>query len=567
MLVVPAMIAAGLFLGSFVAGGIGRATVALALTLLATAVGVVVLLPWRVVHAGAGWGLGTLAAGDDRWRFGRIVRFATGPHGDIPLGLAVIVVVVVAVLVARGERLGWVVRGVVLGTGSLLVALAGSRGHLGSRPPEIEVLLAPAAVALVLVASAATAAFDHDVRGKSFSWRQPLSFLAAAAVVLAAVPSLLAAGDGRFGLPGKDLVRPLRFLPPEPAGGGGRLLWVARPADLPPSSWPLGNGIAYAITSGRGPSIVDLWSDNAGDGEGQVATDLALVADGQTDRVGHLLAPMGVRFVVVVSAQPAAIGGGNGTAVAVEGREVVADPVASASPALLSGLSSQLDLRRVQIDNRLVVYENTAWLPITAQLDDLGAQASRQAGDDVLVRAELTGATAVLPVPAGHIGGQGPVAAGTVFLARPFDRRWSLRVGKSTVHSQPAFGWATSFDVPTAGDASLRHATPLLRRLAVLLQLCGWLIVARLTRPIDRMRRRRGRPRTMPTTPTTPRTSPPGVSRRATTTRTRPPEEPELSWADEPTDGAGERHRVRSELRVPDELALKWADDDRRESP
>jgi hypothetical protein len=423
------------------------------------------------------------------------------------------------------------------------------------------VLLAPAAVALVLVASAGAAAFDHDVRGKTFSWRQPLSFLAAAALVLAAVPALLAAGDGRFGLPGKDLVRPLRFLPPDPAAGGERLLWVARPADLPPSSWPLGDRIAYAITARRGPSIVDLWNDDTGDGERQVASDLALVADGQTDRVGHLLAPMGVRFVVVVSAPPAASGSG-GTAPAGQGRDAIVDPVASASPALLAGLSSQLDLRRVQIDDRLVVYENTAWLPIAAQLDDGGAQASRQAGDDVLVRADLTGATAVLPVAAGHIGGHGPVAAGTIFLARPFDRRWALRVGRSTVRPQPAFGWATSFDVTAAGDASLRHGTPLLHRLAVLLQLCGWLIVGRLTRPIDQMRRRAVR---RSTTSTARRTSPPRLGHRVTTTSAPTSEEPELSWADEPTDSDDERRPVRSELRVPDELALKWADDDRQD--
>ena len=70
--------------------------------------------------------------------------------------------------------------------------------------------------------------------------------------------------------------------------------------------------------------------------------------DGRTDRLGRLLAPMAIRYVVVpVRSAPAA---SNGAELPVP-------------DTLISSLGSQLDLRKVDIDDALYVYENTAWIP------------------------------------------------------------------------------------------------------------------------------------------------------------------------------------------------------------
>lgn len=485
---VPVLVAAALVVGSVIAGGLPASARAAALALGATAVGALLLLPWPLVsRTRLGWGFGSAAAsGPLHLSIGDLARFATGPHGRLPFALGAVGAALVCVALARGERLGWAVRGVVLAAFGLAGAWLASRGSLGADPPTIEVFLAPAALGLSLAVAAGGAEFDHAVRGAQLTWRQPAAFAAGLAVLLAAVPSLGAHLDGRFGLPATDVVRALRFLPPAPDGATERVLWVGRPERLAGGGWPLAGGLAYAVSEGTGPALAQRWYLPPNVAEQDLASALLLAADGQTDRLGHLLGPAGVRFVIVqterVPVTPAAADG----LVAPEVIDLGVAPETVRQPAtLLLALAGQLDLRlSPEIEGSLVVYENTAWIPVRAQLRSAAASASRQLGAASLVQADLEGSTAVLPDVSGRVDqARGPVEVGTLYVAQPLDERWQLRTDAGTVNAEPAFGWASSYQVRAAGIAELRYRTSPLRWLALAVQAAAWLLLAALALP------------------------------------------------------------------------------------
>ena len=92
---------------------------------------------------------------------------------------------------------------------------------------------------------------------------------------------------------------------------------------------------------------------------------LRLVADGSTLRAGRLLAPHGIRYVVVPETD-----GVNSTA---------EDPI-PIPEGLVPALQNQLDIGSVPGPPAIEVFVNEAWIPVGAQLSGATAQASELAG-------------------------------------------------------------------------------------------------------------------------------------------------------------------------------------------
>src|SRR5690606_662400 len=78
-----------------------------------------------------------------------------------------------------------------------------------------------------------------------------------------------------------------------------RVLWLGDPAALPLGSWELDEGVAYATTDDGIPGVEDLWVGSDDGRTSLLADALDLARTGQTARLGRLLAPMAVRYVVV----------------------------------------------------------------------------------------------------------------------------------------------------------------------------------------------------------------------------------------------------------------------------
>ena len=191
---------------------------------------------------------------------------------------------------------------------------------------------------------------------------------------------------------------------------------------------------------------------------------VSVAASGGTTRLGHLLAPMAVRYVVLVEERaPDRFGGQR----------------RSVPSVLREALGAQIDLRRLQSDRALVLYENAAWAPARAALSEAAAEASTIAGPDGALQAELAGSRAVLTKRNGVASWSGPVPSGQVLLSEAASSHWQLKVDGVESLRDRAFGWANSFTVDPAGPGKLQFQTSLLHRLLLLVNLAVWILVLR----------------------------------------------------------------------------------------
>lgn len=460
-------VAVAIVVGSLAAGGVRQSTRALAAALAAALLGYLLNLPWTssLVYPGARWApIGSLPLTEGHGRsLASLAVFDTGPHTFSFFALAGYLAALAALAVGRSWRFAWAARAWAVIVGLLALTWAGQRGWLPVTLPDVEVVLAPVAIALGLAAACGGAASELDVRSTRLTWRQPVLFVATAAAIVAALPIVVAAADGRWKAPSSDLTLPLSTLPNDPADGAFRTLWIGDPRALPLAGWELAPGLAYGLTDGLSPSVAQAWPSTPTTPELLVRDALRAAARGDTTRLGRLLAPMAIRYVIVPTDQ----------------RPVDAGAARYPVPApLTTTLSSQLDLHRIELGGSLVVYENTSRLPERAQLSATAATASQQAGFASLAAADLSGSKPVLA--GGERAGRGPVGAGEVFMSVPLNSGWRLTVDGSPTVRRPAFGWATAFVVPAAGSAHLTYATSPARRLAIAAQLLLWIIALRV---------------------------------------------------------------------------------------
>ena len=437
LFVVP-LVALGLLVGSALAGrrsGLRMFALGVAVSFAAA----LLLLPWSGTVLGDGVATsGPALGGSGRLGFGAALRFQTGPFGHGVLGWALLVVAALPLFIGRGWRLSWAARLWTVALLCFVTAWLSSRGWVPALPAEV--VLAPAAAALAGSAALGAAAFELDLPGYRFGWRQLAAGVAAIAMALAAVPLLAATKTGRWQIPTSDPASELPFLP-GPAHGDYRVLWAGAPDALPLAGYQLAPGVAYGASLDGTPSVADLWVGGGSGAAPQLASDLKLVEGRLTTKVGHLLAPAGVLYVVVPNnTAPAGAGGFS------------APPPAS----LVQGLALQTDLRVVdQVDSNYTVYLNAAWSPAKSELP-AGAVAvagEGAAGRRQLQQLDLTGAAPVLTGPGNVVGGI--VRAGsTVYVASTRDGGWNLQVGSRSVAPRPAFGWAMSFKVPAPKAAA-----------------------------------------------------------------------------------------------------------------
>jgi len=143
---------------------------------------------------------------------------------------------------------------------------------------------------------------------------------------------------------------------------------------------------------------------------------------------------------------------------------------------LLAVLDGQLDLDSVTVNPGVRVYQNAAYAPSRALLP---AGTSLPSGGEVLTDRVVPGlsqAPAVLPDIQGYSHWSGGLdQPGELFLSAAGDG-WKLQVDGTDVGSSKALGWANSFSVEQAGDATLSFDTPVTRWLALAGQVALWVI-------------------------------------------------------------------------------------------
>jgi hypothetical protein len=212
-----------------------------------------------------------------------------------------------------------------------------------------------------------------------------------------------------------------------------------------------------------------------------------LALAGGTVHLGRLLAPAGVRYVVVVDAlAPSLVG-------------TATSYTAPAPPALNTDLLEQDDLQAVPGVLGVQVYANGAAIPVTAtRTAALPARASAYPG-----AADVAGWQPVLSALASGGPAVGALPKGTTYAGYAPAGSFALTVDGRTVTRQPAFGWAAQYAVGIGGRGSLSLSQFPYVPLLVLLELAAWVVLAGALL---------GRPRRTPAPTALPAVAPPAAN-------------------------------------------------------
>jgi len=457
--------------GGLLAGSVAGAGRVLLVGVGGAVVAVVLQLPWTL-SAADGWDavIGVSSTSGYALGLNEVLRFTTGPVDPGLFGWAVLVTALLPLLIGRRWRLGWAVRGWALAVAGFATTWVIGQGWLEAALPAPDVLLAPAAAGIALSAGLGMAAFEVDLPDYHFGWRQIVSLLAGAGFVIALLPALGSAMSGRWDLPRGDYDSTLEFLDTPADAQTARVLWVGEASAIPLAGWRLeapaiddlgaDRTMAFATSSAGTPTIAETW---AGDIGAASATESALqiAASGGTTRLGALLAPMAVQYVVVPLA-PAP--------------DPFAQDTTYVPSDLLAVLDGQLDLESVTVNAGVRVYRNAAFGPSRALLP---ADAAIPEGGDALADrmiAGLASAPAVLGDVDGYSDWSGGLDAGGRLFVSAAGDGWVLEVDGQEVPAQPAVGWASTYEVAGAGEARLRFDTPTTRRLALAGQVLLWVV-------------------------------------------------------------------------------------------
>ncbi len=485
--VVVLLCGAGIVVGSLLVGESGRSLRALGVAAGSTVVAAVLCLPWVIGTLAAGRSavsvLGLAGAPATAPSWSELLRFDVGPTGGSALSWLLIAAGLVPLVLGRGDRLAWAGRLWIVACGSWFLAYAVARGWTAPFSPSVDVLLAPAAVAVASGVGLGISAFEIDLSGYEFGWRQLAAALSVAAAAVGLLPVIGAAGGGRWGLPVTGFGQPLSFLAGTGSNGkstatsnatsatsstGGstttssyRVLWLGDPRALPTGGWSIAPGLAYATSEQGTPDATNLWSPASPGPASDLAAAVQLAQDGRTAELGELLAPSAVRYVVVIDAVAPTISG-------------IQQPEAFAPPAgLVGALLAQDDLLQVPTSGSgYEVFENTGYLPARAERSTaLTGSSSTWPSLD-----QLSGWRPVLPGPAASTSYAGPVRRGTVFASYAPAGGWQLTVDGRPAPASAAFGWAAQYRSTSAGPAVLRFDGSALIPLGVTVELLLWVV-------------------------------------------------------------------------------------------
>jgi GT2 family glycosyltransferase len=464
------VLAAGLLLGVLVSGagsgesGAGRG-VARMLGVLAggAAVAAVLLTPWFAV----------VVASPDRWQvlagtglvpatapgFGQLLEFAVGPIGHTPLVLGFLVAGALPLWIGARWRLAWAVRAWLVVAVAMAAAWAAGQGWLGPLDVPAPILLAAAATGLSLAIGLGVVAFETDLRGHRFGWRQGGAAVAALAVVAGALPALAASVDGRWHLPQTGYGQATAWMtaPAVLRQGDFRVLWLGDPRALPGTGWSVADGLSFTMAADGPPGTPGLWPSASPQAAAAVGDAVHAAMSGGTVTLGALLAPYAVRYIVLVDSIAPSIPG-------------LQAPIAYPPPASVGpGLAAQIDLRHAPGEGGFDVYVVDESLPLRAAHRGVPPTATTGTAGWVPVLRGQPDATAV----------SGTVPAGTVLAAVAPGAQWRLSTASGrVVDPRAAFGYAAAFEVRTRGTATVRFRGSVLHGLAALAEVVFWLIVA-----------------------------------------------------------------------------------------
>jgi GT2 family glycosyltransferase len=445
-------------------GGLRLAARALGYAVLATVVALVLLLPWSVSQLTSGDAIAWGAVFRPALGLADVLEFRTGPAGAGVVGWGLLAAAALALVVTTDERLAWAARAWMLALVGFAAVWLPARFASGSRVPAPEGVLVIAAVGISLAVGLGVSAFSYDLRTFHFGWRQLASVIAAIALALPVLGFLADSLDGSWHAGANDWVDTLSWTSSQSAGGF-RLLIVGDPRSLP--GHPIvQDGVGYSLLEDGTADARDLWPPRPRSGR-IVGDALDTAASDRTNRLGHLLGPMGVRYVAVV-----------------DGR-APGDTSMPAPPRVADALDAQLDLTRLRTDGTYDLYSNDAWIPVRASAPGVTARSLRSS--DPVAAGLTTELRGVRPLDANT-----RAAPGAVLWSQSYDSRWhASQNGRALPHVE-TFGWANGWTATRAGPVDVHYTGQTTRDLELVVQALLWIALVVAVWMLRPRRARRG---------------------------------------------------------------------------
>jgi GT2 family glycosyltransferase len=330
----------------------------------------ILLLPWTGSLAARAFRWERLTGGDftrsARLPFDVVLRLGTGRDRPSLFAWGLVAVAIVPLVVSSEFRLRRAVLGWTMALFSIAVTWASARGWLGPLVAHPSVALGPAAIGFAIAGGIGATVTSGDLRSQQFGWRQAVSILATSFFVLAALPLLGAAGNGRWMLPVRSIRSAVSWMassetnlelaasattttvepqPNQPATKGPAV-WIGPASALPLAGWTLNNeavgrGTAFAVAPEGLPSMSEQWLAPRTANDDRLEAALGEVSDGGTSRVGALIPEL--RYIVLAER------------IALDARRM------GSTAALRAALRRQFDLREVESPQGLTIFENVAW--------------------------------------------------------------------------------------------------------------------------------------------------------------------------------------------------------------
>ena len=475
------LVAAVFAISAPLAGAAREAVRALVLAIGAGVIGVVLLAPWSFSLIGTDAASLGLRVGSPM-SVGDTLRFDVGPARAGWFTLGLVVAAVVPLLFASGPRFVWAARAWVLALASFTLAWLPTRISPTLPVPAVEGVLVPAALGLALAAGIGVSALLDDMRRAHFGWRQVAAVAAAVGIALPVLALAADTASGRWQLPRDDWPTQVSWMGDTPTAGSFRVLWLGAPALLPVDAKVVTGksvadpgGIGFGITRNGPGDARDLWAGAQRPADDLLERALLTTRAGDSERLGHLLAPAGIRYVVVLSQT----GPGHGA-------------VADLDPELADALNRQLDLSISRIDSGGTVYSNDAWFANRAVVPP-GTDVRAPTGG-ALAAAVSTDVASVARGVGGPVGRSDAAGPGTLLWSEAADPGWHASANGHELARSKAFDWTNAFALTERAPVGVHFRTGALPGLLVDLEIVAWiaaLVVWRRTRA----RRRRSRDR------------------------------------------------------------------------
>jgi len=227
-------------------------------------------------------------------------RFVTDgeAYWALPTVTAIIVgIAIAATLVAAPQRLA-----LVTGWGAITAAIgtlfARSAGFGAGREIEaVSLVIVSLGIALIVGPSFEAITRVREVGG----WRRIVAGIAVAASIFLIAASSVTILGGRAGYPGDEYRDAFTFSAARPGDpAASRILVLGAPGNLPGDDRTVGEA-AYRLVSAPMPESWETYLASPGVGDDALSKTLESIIDGETKRAGELLAPFGVRWIVIIA--------------------------------------------------------------------------------------------------------------------------------------------------------------------------------------------------------------------------------------------------------------------------